>query len=172
MRRCTGHRLTARITAQVSAVAKCESTWPTTTARPISSAPPRIQLARHAGTVVGIEEVPAAVDAARMNAARAGARHARFVAGLVEDALATVTENVDVVTMNPPRKGCGPGVARAVAARRPRRILYLSCHPESFARDAAVLVDEGFGLARVRPFDLLPQTAHVEVLGVFVRDSA
>jgi 23S rRNA (uracil1939-C5)-methyltransferase len=131
-----------------------------------------LTLARRAGAVVGIEEVEAAVDAARANAARADAAHVRFVAGLVEHALASVVEDVDVVTMNPPRKGCGPAVARAVAARAPRRVLYLSCHPESFARDAAVLVDAGFTLARVRPFDLLPQTEHVEVLGVFVRDSA
>ncbi len=131
-----------------------------------------LTLAGRAATVVGIEEVPAAVEAARANAARAGAAHVRFVAGRVEDALATVGEDLDVVTMNPPRKGCGPAVARAVTARTPRRILYLSCHPESFARDAAVIVARGFTLTRVQPFDLLPQTDHVEVLGIFVRDSA
>jgi 23S rRNA (uracil1939-C5)-methyltransferase len=53
----------------------------------------------------------------------------------------------------------------------PRRILYLSCNPESFARDAAALVTGGFRLTTVRPFDLLPQTDHVELLGIFVRDS-
>ncbi|MCC6847739.1 MAG: 23S rRNA (uracil(1939)-C(5))-methyltransferase RlmD [Deltaproteobacteria bacterium] len=131
-----------------------------------------LTLARTAGTVVGVEEVAAAVAAARANAARAGATHVRFVAGRVEEALGGLTEPVDVVTMNPPRKGAGAAVARAVAALAPRRILYLSCHPESFARDAAVLADGGFTLARVRPFDLLPQTEHVEVLGIFVRDSA
>lgn len=131
-----------------------------------------LTLAARAGTVVGIEEVPAAVQAATANAARAGATHARFVAGLVDDALAAVDDPVDVVTMNPPRKGCGPAVVRALVARAPRRLLYLSCDPESFARDAAGLVAGGFRLAHVRPFDLLPQTAHVETLGIFLRESA
>lgn len=128
-----------------------------------------LTLAPRAGAIVGIEEVPAAVEAARANAARAGARRVRFVAGLVEDALAALPGDIDVVTMNPPRKGCGPAVAQAIAARRPQQILYLSCHPESFARDAAVLLDRGFALARLQAFDLLPQTDHVEVLGAFRR---
>ncbi|MEB2286431.1 MAG: 23S rRNA (uracil(1939)-C(5))-methyltransferase RlmD [Myxococcales bacterium] len=128
-----------------------------------------LTLAPRAGAIVGIEEVPAAVEAARANAARAGARRVRFVAGLVEDALTALPGDIDVVTMNPPRKGCGPAVAQAIAARRPRQILYLSCHPESFARDAVVLLDRGFALARLQAFDLLPQTDHVEVLGAFRR---
>ena len=131
-----------------------------------------LTLAQRARSVVGVEEVPAAVDAARANAARAAAAHVRFVAGLVEETVATLDAPVDVVTMNPPRKGCGPDVVRALVARAPRRLLYLSCDPESFARDAAGLVAGGFRLTRTRPFDLLPQTAHVETLGIFVRESA
>ncbi len=131
-----------------------------------------LTLARSAGSVLGVEEVAAAVDAARANAARAHATHARFVAGLVEDVLTAQGEPADVVTMNPPRKGCGPKVARALARLAPRRVLYLSCNPDSFARDAAELVVGGFRLVAVRPFDLLPQTDHVELLGTFVRDSS
>lgn len=131
-----------------------------------------LTLARRARSVVGVEEVAAAVDAARANAARADAAHVRFVTGLVEEAVAALDAPVDVVTMNPPRKGCGPDVVRALVVRAPRRLLYLSCDPESFARDAAGLVAGGFRLTRTQPFDLLPQTAHVETLGVFVRESA
>lgn len=128
-----------------------------------------LTLARRAASVLGIEEVGAAIAAARTNAERAGARHARFVAGRVEDALGDLDASIDVVTMNPPRKGCGAGVAERLARLAPPRLLYLSCNPESFARDAAQLLAGGFILERVQPFYLLPQTEHVELLGTFVR---
>ncbi len=56
---------------------------------------------------------------------------------------------------------------RRLVQLAPPRVLYLSCNPLSFARDAAGLVAGGFALERVQPFDLLPHTDHVEVLGVF-----
>ncbi len=130
-----------------------------------------LTLAPRAASVLGVEEVEAAVAAARANAKRAGTEQARFVAGRVEDVLAGVDQAVDVVTLNPPRKGCAPGVPERIARLGAARILYLSCHPESFARDAAVLCAGGYALDRVRPFDLLPQTEHVELLGIFSRDS-
>lgn len=126
-----------------------------------------LTLAANATAVLGIEEVGAAVAAAQANAERAGTARARFVTGRVEEALADLDDAVDVVTMNPPRKGCGPGVTQRLAQLAPRRLLYLSCHPESFARDAAQLLAGGFVLERVQPFDLLPQTDHVELLGSF-----
>ncbi len=128
-----------------------------------------LTLGARAASVLGIEEVAAAVAAARANAERAQMRHVTFTAGRVEDVLAIVTAPLDVVTLNPPRKGAGPAVVTALARLRPARILYLSCHPESFARDAAALVGAGFRLGAVRPFDLLPQTDHVELLGTFDR---
>jgi 23S rRNA (uracil1939-C5)-methyltransferase len=131
-----------------------------------------LTLAARAGSVLGIEEVDAATAAADANAKRARVAHARFVAARVEDALADLAGPVDVLTMNPPRKGCGPAVARRLAALAPARLLYLSCSPESFARDAAALVAGGFTLERVRPFDLLPQTDHVELLGAFAPRTA
>jgi 23S rRNA (uracil1939-C5)-methyltransferase len=129
-----------------------------------------LALASRAREVLGIEEVESAVDAARANARRNRRGNARFVAGRVEEGLADLgAERVDLMTLNPPRKGCGARVAHALAAVGPRRILYLSCCPETFARDAAVLIAGGYALGAVRPFDLLPQTEHVELLGTFTR---
>lgn len=125
--------------------------------------------ARHAASVIGIEEVDAAVLAARANAERNAVPHARFVAGRVEEVLAAHEEPVDVVTLNPPRKGCAPRVVDELGRLGPSLVLYLSCSPESFARDAALLANAGFTLASVQPFDLLPQTDHVELLGTFRR---
>jgi 23S rRNA (uracil1939-C5)-methyltransferase len=131
-----------------------------------------LTLASRAAAVLGIEEVPAAVAAAQANAARAGLSQARFVAGRVEHALADVEGAVDVVTLNPPRKGCAPGVVERLTRLAPPRLLYPSCSPESFARDAAQLLAGGFALERVQPFDLLPQTDHVELLGSFTPATA
>jgi 23S rRNA (uracil1939-C5)-methyltransferase len=127
-----------------------------------------LTLAHRARSVLGFEEVGAAVDAARANAEWAKVTQVRFVAARVEEALADLEDAVDIVTMNPPRKGCGAGVVQRLATLAPTRLLYLSCNPDSFARDAAQLIDGGFVLTRVQPFDLLPQTDHVELLGTFV----
>jgi 23S rRNA (uracil1939-C5)-methyltransferase len=126
-----------------------------------------LTLAPTASSVLGVEEVEAAVAAAEANAVRAGHARARFVAGRVEPVLAELHEAFDVVTLNPPRKGCGDGVVRGLVRLAAPRLLYLSCSPESFARDAAGLVAGGYVLERVQPFDLLPHTDHVELLGTF-----
>jgi 23S rRNA (uracil1939-C5)-methyltransferase len=128
-----------------------------------------LTVARRAASVTGIEEVEAAVLAARANAERNATPHARFVCGRVEEVLAAHEEPVDVVTLNPPRKGCAPRVVDELGRLGPSLVLYLSCSPESFARDAALLANAGFTLASVQPFDLLPQTDHVELLGTFRR---
>ncbi len=129
-----------------------------------------LTLAAEAGTVVGIEEIAAAVHAARENAHRNRLSNARFESGRVEDVLPGIApRSVDVVTMNPPRRGCGEAVARSLLALGAPRLFYLSCSPESFARDAVTLVSGGYALAQVVPFDLMPHTDHVELLGAFVR---
>lgn len=132
-----------------------------------------LTLAARAAHVLAIEEVPAAVEAARGNARRNHRRNVRVEVSRVEerlDALAGFAP--DLVTLNPPRKGCGAAVAGALVRARIPRLLYLSCEPESFARDAAILVAGGYRLRRVQPFDLMPQTEHVELLGDFTRDPA
>jgi 23S rRNA (uracil1939-C5)-methyltransferase len=129
-----------------------------------------LTLAEQAASVLGIEEVGAAVAAARTNAQRNRRRNARFESGLVEERVRCLAPgSIDLVTLNPPRKGCGERTAQALAALAAPRLLYLSCHPESFARDARTLASGGYRLTSVQPFDLLPQTDHVEVLGTFER---
>jgi len=67
------------------------------------------------------------------------------------------------VLVDPPRKGCAPGLLQALRQTRPLQIIYVSCDPATLARDLNVLCRENvFNLARVVPFDMFPQTAHVE----------
>ena len=67
-----------------------------------------------------------------------------------------------------PYAGAG-AVLPVLIASQVQRIAYVSCHPVSFARDAAMLEKAGFTLARLKLFDMFPHTTHVETLGVFER---
>jgi 23S rRNA (uracil1939-C5)-methyltransferase len=66
--------------------------------------------------------------------------------------------------VNPPRKGLAAGARRAVIAARPRRLVYVSCGPESLARDLAELRAAGFAVRAVQPFDLMPGTPQIETV--------
>ena len=132
-----------------------------------------LPLARHGATVLGLEGAPELVQRGRDNAARNGlAQRVRFeVADLYAQPLAAVASaltGVNKLLLDPPRTGAG-AVLPVVIASRVERIAYVSCHPASFARDAAALCDAGFTLSKVRVFDMFPHTTHVETLGVFER---
>ncbi|OGS05203.1 MAG: tRNA (uracil-5-)-methyltransferase [Elusimicrobia bacterium RIFCSPLOWO2_12_FULL_59_9] len=65
--------------------------------------------------------------------------------------------------LDPPRSGLSPLALERLARREFARIIYVSCDPASFARDARRLADRGYALKEVQPVDLFPQTAHVEL---------
>lgn len=135
--------------------------------------PSSLYLASRAGQVFGIEESAEAVADARSNARRNGFSNARFFAGRAEELLPRVgseVERIDIVSMNPPRGGVPAELLRAIASLQPRRIAYVSCNPATLARDLAVLGDLGWHTRRIRPFDMLPQTPHVEALALVERD--
>ncbi|HEX9101804.1 MAG TPA: methyltransferase, partial [Polyangia bacterium] len=124
-----------------------------------------LTLAREAAEVVGIEEHARAVADAQASAQLNHAVRVRFVVGDVEAELARLGA-ADVVVLNPPRRGCAPAVLRAAAALEPRLIAYVSCAPDTLARDLALLAKEGLVTRSVVPYDMLPQTPHVESLAV------
>jgi 23S rRNA (uracil1939-C5)-methyltransferase len=127
-----------------------------------------LALAAPGARVLGIEEHAAAIDDAAASAALNGASAARFVAGDVAVRLRDVAR-ADVVVLNPPRKGCGAPVLAEVARLHPRVVAYLSCDPVTLARDLAVLVERGYRVRSVTPFDMMPHTPHVEALALLER---
>lgn len=135
-----------------------------------------LHVAPHVARVVGIEAQESAVACAAANARRAGARNAAFVAAPAEHARRVLAEQgvdaVTLVTVNPPRKGMSAAVLATVADVAPRRILYVSCDPTTLARDLALLAARGYRTQRVRAFDMLPQTPHVEAVALLERRSA
>ncbi len=129
-------------------------------------------LARKAGFVLGVEEVPRAVADARKNAALNGFFNVDFVAGSAERVLPGLLDHglvPEVVVVDPPRQGCKESVLSAIVAMRPGRIVYVSCNPATLARDLKTLVEYGYSLSEVQPIDMFPQTAHVECVVLMSR---
>ncbi len=129
-----------------------------------------LSMARQAGEVIGIEIVPDAVACAKRNMMLNGLQNASFYCGDAADAeglLAPVerergTLHPDVVILDPPRKGCDAALLHFLAAREVPRIVYVSCGPDSLARDCAILRELGYEIGAVTPVDLFPRTGHVE----------
>jgi 23S rRNA (uracil1939-C5)-methyltransferase len=125
-----------------------------------------LALAPLAREVVAIEENPAACATAQAFLVDRGPdRNVRIVIGDVADHLAQAG-TAELVVLNPPRKGCSPAVLEAVVQLRPRLVAYLSCSPDSLARDLAALACLGLRTVSVTPYDMLPHTPHVEALAL------
>lgn len=127
-----------------------------------------LPMARRGAIIHGLEGDRDLVTRARQNATLNNlAQRARFsVADLYDAGLDLDGEAFDKVLVDPPRSGCGPALP-ALSRVGFERLVYVSCHPESFAADARVLVDAGYQLKDVGVFDMFPHTSHVETLGVF-----
>lgn len=118
--------------------------------------------------IVGIDESASACSAARMNAEHFGIP-ARYLAGKVEQSMeeALAERQATRFVLNPGRSGCRPSVLERLRAMRGARIAYLSCNPDTLARDLDTLVRDGeLRVRRVTPLDLMPQTDHVEALAL------
>ncbi len=87
-------------------------------------------------------------------------------AGKVEQVLADLPGEPDVVVVDPPRRGLGRSLAHAIADRAPSRLVYVACDPASLARDVAALAERGYTLAALRAFDAFPMTHHVECVAL------
>ncbi len=70
----------------------------------------------------------------------------------------------DWVVLNPPRKGCDAEVFTLLAQKPAKKIVYVSCNPKTLARDAKILSEQGYVIKAIEPFDMFPQTAHVETI--------
>ena len=122
--------------------------------------------------VVGVEVNRDAVRDAIGNAKHNGVKNARFFAA---DATAWIREaadagqKADVVFMDPPREGSTPAFIESVARMAPKRIVYVSCNPETMARDLALLTQKGYRAEGFTPVDMFPHSAHCEVVGSLVR---
>ena len=122
--------------------------------------------------VLGIEVVEAAVADAELNASANGVGNARFVAGDASDILKGLSlqkVTIDLLVINPPRKGCDEKVLLHASAIAPAKIIYVSCSPFTLARDLDILSGKGYRTVAIQPVDMFPQTAHIENVALLER---
>ncbi len=121
-----------------------------------------IYLSKRGLCVTGIESFPKAVEDAKMNAQNNGV-NVDFIEGEVEKEAKKLL-NFDAVFINPPRKGVHKDVIDEIARLRPKKIIYTSCDPATLARDIKLFSEHGYSFVKASPFDLFPQTMHVETV--------
>ena len=122
-------------------------------------------MARKTKKVIGIEIVPQAIEGAKRNAQRNGIANAEFHVAAVEDLLPKlVAEGLrpDGVVLDPPRKGVDPAVVEAVVKARTRRVVYVSCHVPTQARDVKLLCEGGYRFENCQPVDMFCYAGGVE----------
>lgn len=125
-------------------------------------------LARYVDRVTGVELQPSSAENARQNAGINGIENAEFLCGdvgavLAETGLGRDTP-VDVVVVDPPRAGLNADARALLAGLAAARLVYVSCNPESLARDLAHLVGRGWRVDSVQPVDMFPHTSHMETV--------
>ena len=133
-----------------------------------------LTLARHFEKVLGVEVSETSADWARANARSNGINHASFLAASAE----AIFEQVDfpaeesAVVIDPPRKGCDMAFLNQLFAFGPARVVYVSCNPATQIRDLAEFDKAGYEVVEVQPFDLFPQTKHLECVATLRKKKA
>ncbi len=139
-----------------------------------------LSMADEVGEVVGIEIVDSAVRCARHCATQSGITNAEFFTGDATDARRLLSQaedslghalHPDIVILDPPRKGCDKDLLTYLADLAPSRIVYISCNPETLARDVAHLAPLGYACGTVTPVDLFPGTGHIESVCLLQRQT-
>ncbi|MDR2812828.1 MAG: class I SAM-dependent RNA methyltransferase [Puniceicoccales bacterium] len=119
---------------------------------------------RNFKAVTGVEINERAVQLARQNATRNHVNNIQFIAGSSENIFAETLPEAEKTTviLDPPRKGCDATFLQQLIAFGPKKIVYVSCSPDTQARDVKYLFQHHYLIHRVQPFDLFPQTRHIE----------
>lgn len=120
-----------------------------------------IFLSDAAEEIIGLEIVDTAVEDARKNCLRNGVTNCRFIKGDARQEISRLTENPDVVIIDPPRTGMHQDVVTQVIKMAPKRIVYVSCNPATLSRDLLEL-KRHYRVAAVQPVDMFPHTYHIE----------
>jgi tRNA (uracil-5-)-methyltransferase len=129
-----------------------------------------ITVARMVEKVIGIEINRLAVEEATLNAKLNNITNCEFIEASADTIfasplVASFSRDNTAVIIDPPRKGCSPEFLQQLFAYAPQRIVYMSCDPTTQARDAKIICHEGnYLVTMIQPFDLFPQTRHVECL--------
>jgi 23S rRNA (uracil1939-C5)-methyltransferase len=123
-------------------------------------------LSTKAERVIGLEESAAAVKDAGRNITLNNLNKVKIELGMTENSF---PKQAEVVVLDPPRGGCSEKALRAIIKSNPQKIIYVSCNPETLARDLRKLSENNFEIKVIQPVDMFPQTEHVEVIAKLVK---
>ncbi len=134
-----------------------------------------LSMAKKIKKLIGVEIIPQAVENAIKNAASNGIKNAEFIcsdAGAAAEKLAAMGICPDVITIDPPRKGCDDLTLDSTVKMSPKRVVMISCNPSTAARDCAYLEALGYKVKKIRAVDMFPRTDHVECVVLLSREKS
>jgi 23S rRNA (uracil1939-C5)-methyltransferase len=111
--------------------------------------------------VIGVECCAEAIEDAKENSRLNKIDNVKFVCAPAEDYIKKL-DSMDIALLNPPRQGCDPVFLKSIGRILPKTLIYISCDPATLARDLGILYTFGYKVQLAQPFDMFPQTAHVE----------
>lgn len=128
-----------------------------------------LSMAAEVRQITGIELVAESVESANQNKLRNGISNCEFLCGNVSALIPQFEKTpFDLVIIDPPRPGVSPGTIQILKKIQAEKILYISCNPDTLARDAAMLTCDGYySVSRIQPIDMFPQTPHIECICLF-----
>lgn len=132
-----------------------------------------LTMAKNAQKVLGVEINADAIRDAKENATLNGIQNVEFYnedAGEYISFLARKKEKIDVVITDPPRAGCSMKFLKSLIELSPKRVVYISCNPETLARDLNVLVKSGYRVKKIQGVDMFPHTNHIECVVALTRN--
>ena len=133
-----------------------------------------LSMSTQAKRIVGVDVEPSAIECAKKNARACGAENAEFFcadatgsSGLFESVGIENSLEDSVVIFDPPRKGSSESFIEYITQKNPKRVVYISCNPDTLARDSVYFRANGYINREVTPYDLFPRTGHVECVTLF-----
>ncbi len=129
-----------------------------------------LPIAQRCARVIGIEGSAMMIERAKMNAAANHIEHAEFACANLEqwDLAGPLVNGVNKILLDPPRSGA-LAIVKQMHLLRPELIVYVSCNPVTLARDAEILIAQGYVLQSAGVMDMFPHTSHVESIALFIR---
>jgi len=123
-------------------------------------------MAQKVKSLTAVEEWIPSIDSMKRNLVLNNISNVSVIVGKVEEITKKLmSESYGVVVLDPPRSGCDKQVLSFLKQFRPRKIIYVSCNPATLARDISILLSDGeYLVEKIKPFDMFPQTSHVETV--------
>lgn len=122
-------------------------------------------------SIAGIEIVEEAVKFAKINAKNNGIKNYMYISSTAKDILKEVRKD-DIIIVDPPRKGLDRKLVDGLIQKDVKNIVYVSCNPNTFARDYSIFKENGYILREISCVDMFPNTIHVECVSIIEKISS